>query len=93
MVEEVFETRTEKVNHQYVVKTFLPEIVYIGNTGCNSLADFEQGLKNWLNIRHPTRILYVRYSSRSWGASLLRGSYYLVSKRNRFPTISLNLRI
>lgn len=27
------------------------------------------------NLRHPTRILYVRYSSRSWGASLFRGSW------------------
>jgi hypothetical protein len=27
-----------------------------------------------VDSRHPTRILYVRYSSRSWGASLLRGS-------------------
>lgn len=27
-----------------------------------------------INLRHPTRILYVRYSSRSWGASLFRGS-------------------
>lgn len=41
VVEEVFETGTEKVNHQNVVKTFLPKIVYIGNTGCNSLAYFQ----------------------------------------------------
>jgi hypothetical protein len=41
VVKEVFETGTEKVNHQYVVKTFLPEIVYIRNTGCNLLAYFQ----------------------------------------------------
>lgn len=45
MVEEVFETGAKKVNHQNVVKTFLPEIVYIGNTGCNLLADLGQVFK------------------------------------------------
>jgi len=33
-----------------------------------------QSIEDGESVRHPTRILYVRYSSRSCGASLFRGS-------------------
>lgn len=31
-VEKVFERRTQKINHQYIMETFLAKVVDIGNT-------------------------------------------------------------
>lgn len=76
MIEEVFQAGTEQVDNQDVVKTLLPEVVDIGDASCNQSepGNLTNTIATRVYSRHPTRILYVRYSSRSCGASLLRGS-------------------
>lgn len=80
VIEEVLEARSKKVDNENVVQTLLSEVVDIGDTSCkHGLAWKEGGSEiraSSKHLRHPTKILYVRYSSRSWGASLLRGSYF-----------------
>jgi hypothetical protein len=68
MVEEVFQTGTEQVDDQDVVQAFLTKVVDVGNPGYthNSANLFFLFIRRGdINLRHPTRILYVRYSSRS----------------------------
>jgi hypothetical protein len=78
VIEEILETRSEKVNDEDVVQTLLSKVVDIGDTGCDRKLAWKKGglvtRASSKHLRHPTKILYVRYSSRSWGASLLRGS-------------------
>ena len=77
VVEEIFQTGTKEVDHQDVVQAFLTEIVDVGYAGCTQSA---MPLKiNRHSSRQPTRILYVRYSSRNCGASLFLGSCLKVS--------------
>lgn len=38
VVEQVFQTGAEQIDHQYVVKAFLTEVVYIGNSSCERRA-------------------------------------------------------
>lgn len=65
MIEEVFKTRTKKINDQDVVQPFLAKVVDIGNASCSRVRIIDQPLYYYVNLRHPTKILYVRYSSRS----------------------------
>lgn len=64
MIKEIFQTGAEQVDDEYVVQSLLAKIVDIGNAsyGKSASGSIERGM---VNLRHPTRILYVRYSSRS----------------------------
>lgn len=77
VIEEVFQAGAEQIDDQDVVQTFLSKVVDVGDS---SYAMLEVLLAMstciCLNLRHPTSILYVLYSSRSWGASLFLGSCY-----------------
>lgn len=56
MIEQVLQTGTEQVNYEDVVKSFLSEVVDIGNTGCNKSAIVRDFFPDKY-VRHPTRIL------------------------------------
>lgn len=80
VIKKVLERRSEKVNDEDVVQALLSEVVDIRDTGCDRKLAWKKGgpvtRASSKHLRHPTKILYVRYSSRSWGASLLRGSCF-----------------
>ena len=73
MIEKVFKRRSEEVNHEDIVKALLAEIVDVGDASYDALAGHIDEYQR-RHLRHPTRILYVRYSSRNCGASLFLGS-------------------
>lgn len=56
------------------MEALLTKVVNIRNAGYTVNVSIERSSTRMINSRQPTSILYVRYSSRSWGASLFRGS-------------------
>jgi len=75
IVEQVFQTGTEQVDDEDVVESLLTKVVDIGNTRYEIVSYVLPSRVSRAFSRVPTRILYVRYSSLSCGASLLRGSF------------------
>jgi hypothetical protein len=77
-VEQVFKVRAEQVNDEHVVQALLPKVVHVWDARCRA------GVSGvWRERAGDARVLlsvrYERYSSRSCGASDLRGSYRRVS--------------
>jgi len=73
VIKKVFQRGSKKINDQDVVKAFLAEVIDIRDSGYCTLVLRTQSICS-IHSRQPTRILYVRYSSRNCGASLFRGS-------------------
>jgi hypothetical protein len=72
-VEQVFKVRAEQVNDEHVVQALLPKVVHVRDARCRA------GVSGVCRRRAgDARVLlsvrYERYSSRSCGASDLRGS-------------------
>jgi hypothetical protein len=72
-VEQVLKIRAEKVNDEHVVQALLPKVVHVWDARCRA------GVSGvWRGRAGDERVLlsvrYERYSSRSCGASDLRGS-------------------
>jgi len=63
VVKEILETGAEQVDDEDVVQTLLAKVVDIGDAGYGSQHLLHRTGRG--HLRHPTRILYVRYSSRS----------------------------
>jgi len=58
MIEEVFQARSQKVDDEDVVQTFLTEVVHIGNASCGMVsANKSHGAVRSVHLRQPTKIL------------------------------------
>lgn len=64
MIEEVFQTWAKEIYNKNVVQAFLAEVIDIRNASCELLVDYMSN-ELAMYVRHPTKILYVRYSSRN----------------------------
>lgn len=71
-IEEVFQAGAEEVDDEDIVEAFLTKVVDLRYAGCKDVGE-EEG-QGQGNARQPERIRYERHSSRSCGASALRGS-------------------
>lgn len=69
VIKEVLERGAKQVDHQDIVQTFLAKVVDIRNAGwmitVSRVFDLDRAEEARVILRQPTRILYVRYSSRS----------------------------
>jgi hypothetical protein len=74
-VEQVLEVRTEEVNDEHVVQALLPKVVHVRDARCRAgVSGVWRERERAGDARVLLSVRYERYSSRSCGASDLRGS-------------------
>jgi hypothetical protein len=75
-VEQVLQVRAEQVDDEHVVQTLLPKVVHVRDARCRAgVSGVWRGRECAGDARVLLSVRYERYSSRSCGASDLRGSY------------------
>lgn len=58
MVEQIFKTGAQQIDHQYVVKALLTKVVHIRNARCPNISTAAlETLRLWEYERQPTKIL------------------------------------